>query len=133
MGGFGDDIDYDYLEDQLNNLPPRPRHAIAVQASGLNMRKTARALKRSKKRANKQGKPFLAVNVFEARRPKESVDGWIRSDSSYTPEDEKSLRKFFEKYFAPKGLTVGEIRCEWYGITMSIRSYDMLEVIVRVT
>lgn len=134
MGGFGDDTDYDALEDYLDNLPPVRRYPIAIQTNGFKMRCIASRLERTKKRHAKRAEELSTVLAFEARRPKESVGGWVKADSSYTPEDEKHLRKFFERYLTPKGLEVGEIRCGWYGFSTGVSgNYDMMTVEVSVS
>lgn len=135
--GWGMDdhgVNYDFLEDQLRRLPPGPRYAPVVMASGWKMSRTARKLKRNKKKVAKSGKHFSLNVPFAARRPLASVGGWVSSNGSYTYEDEKCLREFFEKHFKPKGLVVGEIRAGWRGMECGgDGNFEMLDVMVTVS
>ena len=134
MGGFGDDIDYDQLEDYLDNLPSGPRYKIVFQSSGWKMRRLARQLKRQKKHAVKSGKDFSVDVTLDAHRPGESVGGWFRSDTLFDEQDVSDAREFMTKYFAPKGLTVGTINAGWYGMAMGANgNYNMLQVGATIT
>lgn len=126
-----DDIDYGALEAQLDHLPQGTHYAPIVQTSGWKMWQAARKLKKDKKKAEKNGKAFSINLSFPARRPLASVGGWIGTDFSYTPEDEKYLREFFENRFKPKGLTVGTIKVGWQGMNSEYNG-DYEELVVEI-